>query len=154
MPMEQRESHRANRFNLTPEHCLHGLFKGYIRFDQISRDGWRPQPSHEVLIPKASGGTRPLAIGCLEDKIVQQLVTKILEAIYDDSFHRHSFGLYIWDGFAKRLRYKPLLKPSEASLIDITSGIISEVKRNMKSRMRKSSTYGSENSPDLSQVFT
>ena len=152
--MEPRRPHRANRFNLTPEPCSHGLFKGYVRLDrinsaarsnpdqkfkallpqftienlrqafrsldgskavgidQITKDhysknlevnlasladriasgGWRPQPSREVLIPKASGGTRPLAIGCLEDKIVQQLGAKILEAIYDDSFHRHSFG--------------------------------------------------------------
>jgi len=152
--MEQRESHRAIRFNLTPEPCSHGIFKGYVRLDRINsaarnnpsqkfkalvqqftienlrqafrsldgskavgidqitkdhyaknlevnlmsladriaRGGWRPQPSREVLIPKASGGTRPLAIGCLEDKIVQQLGAKILEAIYDDSFHRHSFG--------------------------------------------------------------
>lgn len=154
MSMEQRKPHRATRFNLTPEPCSHGPFKGYARLDrinsaarsqpdqkfkallqqftvdnlrqafrsldgskavgidqitkdhyaknleanlesladQISRGGWRPQPSREVLIPKASGGTRPLAIGCLEDKIVQQLGAKILEAIYDHSFHRHSFG--------------------------------------------------------------
>ncbi len=154
MPMERRESHRAIRFNLTPEPCSHGPFTGYARLDrinsaarnnpdqkfkalvqqftvenlrqafrsldgskavgidQITKDhyskdleanlhrladriscgGWRPQPSREVLIPKASGGTRPLAIGCLEDKIVQQLGAKILEAIYEDSFHRHSFG--------------------------------------------------------------
>ena len=60
--------------------------------DKIRRGGWRPQPSREVLIPKPSGGTRPLAIGCLEDKIVQALVAKILEAIYEPRFHRHSYG--------------------------------------------------------------
>lgn len=152
--MERRESHRANRFKLTPEPCSYGPYKGYVRLDRInsaarnnpnqkfkalvqqftvenlrqafrsldgskavgidqitkdhyaknlevnlqqladriSRGGWKPQPSREVLIPKASGGTRPLAIGCLEDKIVQQLGAKILEAIYEHSFHRHSYG--------------------------------------------------------------
>lgn len=60
--------------------------------DKIRRGGWRPQPSREVLIPKPSGGMRPLAIGCLEDKIVQALVAKILEAIYEPRFHRHSYG--------------------------------------------------------------
>jgi group II intron reverse transcriptase/maturase len=35
---------------------------------------------------------RPLAIGCLEDKIVQTVVARILEAIYEPTFHRHSYG--------------------------------------------------------------
>lgn len=60
--------------------------------DEIARGGWRPKPAREVLIPKPNGGTRPLAIGCLEDKLVQLLCAKILEAIYEDSFHRHSYG--------------------------------------------------------------
>jgi len=60
--------------------------------DEIRRGGWRPRPSRQVFIPKPSGGTRPLAIGCLEDKIVQSLVAKILEAIYEPRFHRESYG--------------------------------------------------------------
>jgi RNA-directed DNA polymerase len=60
--------------------------------DQIQRGGWRPKPSREKLIPKPTGGFRPLAIGCLEDKVVQNLCAKILEAIYEPIFHRHSFG--------------------------------------------------------------
>ena len=60
--------------------------------DQIRGGGWRPRPARQVMIPKPSGGTRPLAVGCVEDKIVQSLVAKILEAIYEPRFHRHSFG--------------------------------------------------------------
>jgi hypothetical protein len=62
---------------------------------------------------------------------------------------------YTWDAFAKRLMFKPLPKPpGSAQLIDITSGIVPELKRNMRSRMRKSRTYGSKRSPGLSPVFT
>lgn len=60
--------------------------------ERIRKGGWRPQPSREVLIPKPLGGTRPLAIGCLEDKIVQVLTARILEALYEPLFHRHSYG--------------------------------------------------------------
>jgi group II intron reverse transcriptase/maturase len=60
--------------------------------DKIAKGGWRPQPSREVLIPKPQGGTRPLAVGCLEDKIVQNLVAKILEAIYEPKFYDVSHG--------------------------------------------------------------
>jgi RNA-directed DNA polymerase len=60
--------------------------------ERIRKGGWRPRPSREVLIPKPQGGTRPLAVGCLEDKIVQLLTARILEALYEPTFHRHSFG--------------------------------------------------------------
>ena len=61
-------------------------------YERIRLGGWRPKPAREVLIPKPQGGTRPLAVGCLEDKIVQTLVARILEALYEPIFHRHSYG--------------------------------------------------------------
>lgn len=59
---------------------------------KLGRGGWRPQPAREVLIPKPQGGTRPLAVGCLEDKVVQTLMARILDAVYEPVFHRHSYG--------------------------------------------------------------
>lgn len=61
-------------------------------YQEIRGGGWRPRPSREKLIPKPQGGMRRLAIGCLENKIVQGLCAKILDAIYGPIFHRHSFG--------------------------------------------------------------
>jgi group II intron reverse transcriptase/maturase len=60
--------------------------------ERICKGGWRPKPAREGVIPKPQGGTRPLAVGCLEDKIVQTLVARILEALYEPLFHRHSYG--------------------------------------------------------------
>ncbi len=44
------------------------------------------------MIPKADGGERPISVFCLEDKIVQQAVVKILEGIYENDFLGFSYG--------------------------------------------------------------
>src|SRR5215510_11867132 len=53
---------------------------------------YRPHPVRRVEIPKDDGSMRPLGISCTEDKIVQELTRRILEAIYEPTFIETSYG--------------------------------------------------------------
>lgn len=50
------------------------------------------KPGRRTQIPKASGGTRPLTIAPPRDKIVQEVMRMILEAIFEPTFSPNSHG--------------------------------------------------------------
>lgn len=91
---------KSNPGNMTPginPTTLDGLSQSWIEetINKLKDESFQFSPGRRIEIPKASGGARPLTIASPRDKIVQECVRLILEAVYEPTFSDYSHGFRV-----------------------------------------------------------
>lgn len=60
--------------------------------ERLKKKSYKPRPARRVEIPKGNGKTRPLSIYCYEDKLVQEALRRVLEAVFEPHFYDEMMG--------------------------------------------------------------
>ena len=60
--------------------------------ERLKKKSYKSKPARLVEIPKDNGKTRPLSIYCYEDKLVQEALRRILEAVFEPLFYDEMMG--------------------------------------------------------------
>jgi len=65
----------------------------FYTIESLRTEQFKFTPGRRIQIPKANGGQRPLTIANPRDKIVQECIRMILEAIFEPNFSDNSHGV-------------------------------------------------------------
>ena len=104
------ENIKGNKGALTPgitKETLDGTSIGTLRNlkEKVLEESYSFKPVKQTWIPKANGKLRPLGLPTPDDKIVQEVIRMVLEAVYEPIFDNRSFGFRSGKGVHDALKH-------------------------------------------------
>lgn len=73
-------------------------------YGRLKSGTYKHKPIKRVHIEKENGQKRPIGVSCVEDKVVQQAVREVLEAVFEQDFLECSYGFRPWRGAHNAIR--------------------------------------------------
>jgi len=73
--------------------------------ERLKNKSYKPKPARRVDIPKGKGKTRPLSIYCYEDKLIQEALRRVLEAVFEPHFYDEMMGFRLNKGCHTAIRH-------------------------------------------------
>ena len=94
MAYERLKSKPGNMTHGADQETLDGFSMEWIgkTIEQLKNQSFQFKPVRREYIPKPNGKKRPLGIPSPRDKIVQEVMKNIIEAIFEPTFSNHSHG--------------------------------------------------------------
>jgi len=90
---ENRGAAGVDRVTLAYVQDVYGVQRLLAELQRDLREGtYRPAPARRVDIPKPQGGTRPLGIPTVRDRVAQQAARLVLEPVFEADFLPCSYG--------------------------------------------------------------
>ncbi len=114
---------KANKGAAGMDNMSVGAFPGFARHhwerirSALEQGTYRPAAVLRVMIPKVSGGQRPLGIPTVLDRVIQQAIAQVIGPLFEPHFSTHRYGFRPQPQLCATAQARPMAASPRAAML-------------------------------------